>query len=807
MIRDVRQALRSLGRAPGGTLLSVVTLSLGIGAVTAVFSVVDAVLLRPLPYEDADRLVRLWSAWPERGVDRGTVSPADLRDWREQSRLVEEMGGFSAFPAGGLVFTGGAAPVELETSYVTPGFFETLGVPALDGRSLGPADHVEGRNRRVVLSHPAWARHFGRDPAVAGGTVTLSGEPFTVVGVMPPGFEYPDGEVDAWAPTSLIPPSGIPRLRGVRWLGVVGRLAEGASPEGAATEMETVALRLAEAYPEANEGLTAVTVRPVREVLVGPIRPALLAVFGGVAVLLLIACGNVASVSLARTEERSGDLAVRAALGASRGRIAGEVVLETLLLGLAGGALGAALGVWGVDALVAAAPPDLPRLRAVGLDAGVLAFTLAACLLAGLAASLPPVWRTRGLDLAASLKEGGRALGGERGRRARDLLLVGQVGLVALLAIGGGLLLRSYQRLLDVDPGFEPEGALTLAVNAGGDDYREFLYEALDRIRELPGVEAAGMVRPLPLGPSTFEGEGLTFTIPGREAGPGGGELEADLRFASPGYFRAMGIPLRSGRGFTERDDRSPPDAPPGAGGAVVIVSRAASERFWPGEDPVGRRIRIGEAAVEVVGVVGDVRQTALAHEPGPVFYAPHRQVSRRGMTIVVRGEDPAALVAPVRRAIWELRPDQPLEDVASLEAVVSRSLSRPRFATALLTVFAALALVLAAVGVYGVVGFSVTRRLREIGVRRALGARTSHVFRSVLARGVRPAAVGVLAGVVLAAAATRAMRSLLYGVGPLDAWSFGAASLLLLCVAVAAAAVPAARACRVDPAAVIREE
>ncbi|MGH7571209.1 MAG: ABC transporter permease [Gemmatimonadota bacterium] len=806
MIQRVRRAIRRLRRAPGYALVSIATLALGIGAITAVYSVGDAVLLRPLPYGDADRLVRLWSAYPEREIDRGTVSPMDLEDWRREGRLFEDMGGFSVFPIGGLILAGGAAPVELETAHVTAGFFRTLAVPALRGRTLQAEDHAEGRNRRIVLSHGAWQRHFGGVPALIGRTVTLSDEAFTVVGVMPPGFEYPEGGIDVWVPTSVIPTEGIPRERFVRWLGVVGRLAEGASVDSAAAEMETIAGRLAAAYPEANEGLTDVTVQALKEVLVGPIRPALLAVFGGVALLLLIACANVANVSLARAEERSRDQAVRAALGASRRRIAEGFLLEALLLGLAGGIVGMVLAIVGVEALIGIAPADLPRLSAVGVNAGVLAFAFGTSLAAGLLSGIASAWRSGRLDLVSGMKDGRRPHGGGRRRRnARDLMLVGQVALVALLAIGGSLLLRSYEWLLDVDPGFEPEGVLTLSVDAGGDDYREFLYEALDRIRAIPGVESAGMVRPLPLGPNTFKGETFGFTISGRDLPAVGDELEASLRIVSPGYFRTMGIPLRSGRDFTERDDRPAPDAPSGLG--VVIVSRTMADRYWPGEDPVGSRIQIGDAKAQIVGVVADVRQTALAEEPEPALYAPHRQVSRRGMTIVVKGGDPAALAGPVQRTIWDLRSDQPIADVQSLEAVVSGSLARPRFATTLLATFAALALLLEGVGVYGFIATSVARRHREIGIRRALGAREGDVFQAVLARGVQLAATGVLLGVLIAGGATRIVESLLYGIGRFDPWSIAGASIVLLSVAAGAAAIPALRACRVDPVTAIREE
>lgn len=807
LMPHLRDALRLLRRAPGYVAMSVLTFGLGVGAVTAVYSVVDAVLVDPLPFEDADRVMRLWSAWPERGIDQGTVSPLDLEDWREQAGTLESIGGYSSLPLGGLVVTGDGPPVQLQTSYVTSGFFETLSVPALHGRTLVFDDHAEGNNQAVVLSHAAWQQHFGSDTTAVGRSFQASDGDFVLVGVMPPEFEFPHGGIEAWAPTSLIPPSGIPRERFVRWLAVVGRLADGVEIAGAEAELETIASRMATVYPDSNEDLTAVTIRPLRDVLLGSVRPALLALLAGVGLLLGIACANVASVAVARTERRAGEFSIRAALGASSRRLAWGLVLEMTFLALLGGALGLALGIWGGQVLSAMAPPDLPRLRGVGLDGGVLAVAIGCCLGAGMLAGLVPGLQTRRVELVRALRGSGAGRGVVGGGIQRKLLVVTQIALVTVLAIGGSLLLRSYQELLRVDPGFQVEGVLTLDVHAAGDDFSEFLHQALDRIRAVPGVDAAGMVRPFPLGPETFAGEGWTFTIPQAEGPRAGEELEADLRFASPGYFEAMGIPILDGRTFTDRDMPVSPEPSDDASGIVVVVSRSAAERFWPGDSPVGTLIRSGGSAVEVVGVVEDVRQTALDDMPEPAIYVPHRQVARRGMTIAVKGNNPTALAGPVQAAIWELRPDQPIRNVASLEEIVSRSLARPRFAATLFTVFTILALVLAAVGVYGAVSTFVSRQLREMGIRRALGARVGHVFRNVVARGVRLAGAGVAIGVILSLVATRSLGSLLFGVSPLDPWSFVGVSLLLVSLAVVAAVMPAVRACRVDPASVIRSE
>lgn len=799
--RDLRYSLRQIGRHPGYAAIVVATLALGIGANTAVFSVVDAVLLRPLPYGNANRLVRLWSAYPSRGIERGTASKPDLEDWRAQSRTVESMGAWTSVHISGLVTMQDGTPSELETEYVTPGFFETLGVPAARGRALRPADHERGGSNRVfVLSFGAWQRLFGGEAGVVGRTVTLSGEPWTVAGVMPRGFSYPRPGIDAWVPLEVIPESGIPRLRQVRFLSVVGRLAPGATVASASREMRVIAGRLAHEYPDADRELTAVSVQPLRDQIVGSVRPAMLAIFGGVALVLLIGCVNVAGLVLARSEDRSRELGIRSALGASRGAMVRQLLIESLVMAVLGGGLGLLLGVWGTRAVVALAPADLPRLGAVTVSARVLAFTALVSVASALTFGLLPALRASRADPAGAVGESARGnSAGLRTGRLRSALLMGEVALVALLAVGAGLLVRSYAAVRSVDPGFDPHGLLTLRVSAQGDDYRDFLEEALRRVRQIPGVKSAAIGRPLPLGPNTFRGEGLTFRIAGRPAPPEGQEPRADLRFVSPGFFQTMGIPLLAGRDFTDRDDgQNPP---------VVIMSRSAADRYWGGKMPIGARIQVGRRSAEVVGVVDDIKQTSLEEETRPAAYVPFAQTGRRGMSFVIRTEVPAAVVGQVRKAIWSLRPNQPIQDVASMGSLVDTATAGRRFSMALLATFAGLALLLAAVGIYGVVAYTVSRRVREIGIRMALGAGPAAVVRLVVGRSLAHVAAGAVAGLALAVLAGGVMRALLFGIGRMDPWAFGGAAALVVAVAAAASALPARRAAAVDPIIAIRAE
>lgn len=798
VIREIRYSMRALAARPGFTAVVVLTLALGIGANTAIFSVVNAVLLAPLPYAEPERLVRVWSAFPQDDIDHGTTSPLDLDDWRAQAESFAAIAGYPSVTLTGFVMTGGETPDEVRTMYVTEDFFDVFGVEAAVGRTLRNRDQEQDDNRVVVLSHGTWRRRFGADPEVVGSRLVLDGEPFVVVGVMPPGFEYPTVEIEMWAPISLIPDSGVPRRRPVRWLNVVARLAADASIEQARAEMIAVVGRLAAEYPDSNERLTAATISPLREQVVGDVRPAMLIVFAAVGLVLLIGCANVANLVLARADSRRREVAVRAALGAGRARLLLQVLTESLLLSLAGGLLGIGVAFTGVRYLISLAPSGIPRLSAVGIDGGVLAFTLTLSVVSGLAFGAAPAFRVSLSRLSDALKDGGR--GTDRaGGRFRNALVAGEIALVVILSISAGLLIRTYNELLRVDPGFDAENVLTLRVSAqASDGYIDFLHDAVERIAALPGVEGVGMVRPLPLRGDTFQGESFEFRVSGREA-PDDVQLPgAYMRFVGPGYFNALGIPLLSGRDFTPSDDGQSP--------LVMIVTRAAAERYWDGDNPVGGAIMVGNQEVAVVGMVGDVRQMTLAEEPDPVVYVSHRQVPRVGMTFVVRSSaDPGALIGAIQREIWDLRADQPIEDIATMDTVIGASVAQPRFAMALLSLFAALALCLAAVGIYGVVSYSVGRRRREIGIRMALGAEPAQVVRLVVGGALLVACGGIALGLIGAAASTRLMEGLLFGVRALDVWTFALVAMALFMVSVMAALLPAMRASRTDVTSTLR--
>jgi len=807
LIKDIRYGIRTLLSRPGFSVIVILTLALGIGANTALFSVVNAVLLEPLAFSEPDRLVRVWSAYPERDIELGTTSPLDLDDWRAQSAAFENMAGFPNIRLRGFVLTGGDSPEEIETVYVTEGFFETLAVVPQIGRAIASDDHVEGNNRVVVLSHGSWQRRFGADPDIVGGTVILSGSPFTVIGVMPPSFEYPYADAEMWAPLSLIPDDGVPRRRFIRWLSVVARLAPGTSIEQAQAEMTTVAGRLAREYPEANEGLTTVTIRPLHEQMVGDVQVAMLTVFAAVGLVLLIGCANIANLLLARSEGRSKEIAVRVALGAGRGRLVRQLLTESVVLALCGGIIGLGLSIWGVRALVAMAPQEIPRLSSVGIDVTVLMFTAALALLTGLAFGLVPALRAAVSDPHDALKEGVRGSSAGGGRHAfRAFLVTAEVALVVVLAIGAGLLIRTYSRLLQVDPGIDTENLLTLSVTAQSYKYPEssqfvaFFEEIVAAVRLAPGVEGAAMVRPMPLRADTFAGESFRFSIPGKPETPEGEERRAVLRFVSPGYFKTMGIPMMGGRDFTPRDDGESP--------FVLVINRTAADRYWPDEDPVGQPIQFGDTSAEIIGVVGDVRQLSLAQEPTPAVYSAFTQVSRVGMTLVVRTTgDPLSAVATVQRAIWEVDPDQPITQISTMGDLVLGSVAQPRFSMTLLGVFAGLALVLASVGIYGVISYSVSQRTHEIGLRMALGAETGDVLKLILRHGLVLAGTGIGVGLVGAFLVTRLLESLLFGVAAVDLMTFAFVAVLLGLVALIATTVPALRAARVDPMIALRSE
>ncbi len=801
--QDLRYGARMLLKQPGFTLIAVITLSLGIGANTAIFSVVNAVLLRPLPYREPDRLVALWSANPERGATSRPVSTPDFEDWRAQNRVFEAIAAYPAVDVTGMTLNDQGAAEQLNTAYVTADFFALLGVQAALGRAVLPHEHEPGRNQVVVLSHGLWQRRFGADPGIVGKTLTLDGRSFTVTGVMPPGLHLPSADTDVWASLSLIGPDRVPRLRGNAWLAVVARLKPGVSREQARADMTTIARGLEQQYPDSNRGLNAVTLKPLHEQLVGNVQPALFAIFAAVGFVLLIGCANLANLQLARFEQRHKELTIRAALGAGRGRLLRQLLTESVLLALLGGALGLLLAVWGRDLLLSFAPADLPRLSESWLDARVLGFTLLVSVLTGLVFGLAPAVKLARVELNEALKEGGRGAASARRKGLRNALVVAEVALALVLVTGAGLVAKSLYRLLQVDPGFNAENVLTLQVNVP--TYREpqraqytaFLQQALERVAQTPGVQAVGMVRPLPL---RGAGESNGFTVTGQPAPPPGQEPVAARRMISPNYFRALGITLLAGRDFNAQDrDGAQP---------VAIISQNLARQFFPGQDPVGRSLSLPGPARVIVGVAADVRLQGLSLAATPTIYVPHAQDPRRGMTFVVRTDgDPLSLAGAIRNAIQTVNQDQPVIRIETMEQVVMASLAQSRFSAVLLSLFAALALALAAVGIYGVMAYSVTQRTREIGLRMALGAQARDVLGLVIGQGLKLALVGVALGVLAALALTRLMKSLLFGVSTTDPLTFSLVAALLLTVALLACWIPARRAAKVDPMVALRYE
>jgi putative ABC transport system permease protein len=799
--QDVRFAVRMLRRNPGYTAVAVLTLGLGIGASTAVFSVVESVLLRQPPLRDPDRLVMVWLDDHEHGFPRDEMSYPRFVDTR---RLSTSLAGAAAFERQSFVLTGGEEPEQLSGVAASASLFSVLGVHTALGRTFVESEDVAGNDRVVVLSHGLWARRFGADPAVVGRRLQLNSVPYVVIGVMPAGFAFPERQQELWVPLA---PNASRTVRSAIWLSVVARLRPGISLPRATAELNALNRRFGEQYPLTDQRAGTVLVK-LRDQIAEPVRSGLLVLAAAVLLVLLVACANVAGLQLARAVGREREVAARLALGAGPGRLVRQLLAESLTLSALGGALGLLLAAWGVRGLPALAPPELEPLRGVRLDLGAALFAIAAGTAAGLAAGLYPALRLLRRDLLSGLRQ--RTAGAAAGsQRLRQALVAAQLALAVVLLTGSGLLLHSLLRLEGVDPGFRSDHLLAARISLPAARYsngaaRQHFFESLEeRLRADARVRAVGSIESLLLGP--LPNSAGDFTIAGRPAETAYVAEPLTHDAITPGALRALGLPLLRGRAFTAADG---PDAPP-----VVIVNATMAKRFWPAGNAVGQRIAYGRSApgnpwLTIVGIVADSHRAEPGSRAWLESFLPEAQYPRRSLMVMLRtGGDPLALVAAVRREVHRLDPDQPLSWTSTAERLLADRLAPQRFDATLLGLFAAAALLMSAVGLYGVMSYLVTLRTQEIGVRMALGARRSDVLRLIAGRAVVLAAAGAAAGTLAALALARWLASLLYGIGALDPAAFTLAPLLLALAAAAAAGVPAWRASRVDPMSALRRE
>ncbi|MEN3332443.1 MAG: hypothetical protein V7641_1808 [Blastocatellia bacterium] len=800
LLQDLRYGWRMLLKRPSFTLVAIITLALGIGANTTIFSFVNGILLRSLPYPQPERLVLLDENALKRGITSMGVSFPNFLDWREQNRVFEDI---AAYDTSSLALTGSGEPEQLQGAGISHGLLEILRVSPLMGRTFTEEEDRPKQDTVVILSHGLWQRRFGGDPNIIGQNILLNARPFTVIAVMPPDFRFPE-VAEFWVPMALDTQM---YTRNDHGLEAVARLKDGISIAQARAEMNDLAERIEQQNPVTNEGM-GVSVTGMHQALAGDYRQALIILLSVVGCVLLVACANVANLMLVRATTRQKEIAVRAALGASRWRIVRQLLTESLLLGAAGGALGLLMAVWGLDLLLAAIPIKLPFWMKFGLDLRVLGFTFGVSILTGLGFGILPALQASRTNLNETLKEGGRSAAGTGRQRSRSLFVVAEIALSLVLLAGAGLMMRSFLRLQQVNPGINPAGVMSMRINLPRIKYTEasrrndYYQQLMERLRALPGVEAAGAVSTLPLSGNTW---GRSLTVEGFPVLSVGQAPLIQHNVITPGYFRTMGIPLLEGRDFTDADTENGPK--------ITIIDQRLAREYWPNESAIGKRIRFGppegnEPWHTIVGVVGAVRHERLEAITRNSVYLPHTEIPIGRMSLVVRAAaSPERMVEPVRGQIRELDPDLPITNVRTMSEVVAQSVWQPRLYTILFGIFAAVALLLAAIGLYGVMAYTVTIRTHEIGLRVALGARPGDVLRLIAGQGIKLVMIGVATGLGAALLLTRLMASLLFSTSASDPLTFAGIAVLLTLVALLACYVPARRATKVDPMVALRYE
>src|SRR5213595_1390573 len=797
--QDRRYGLRMLWKNPGFTIVAVLALALGIGANTAIFSVVNTVLLQPLPYKNPGQLVMLWENATHLGFPKDTPSPANFLDWRAQNTVFTVI---AAMAQKNFNLTGVGEPERLDGRRVSANMFDVLGVQPRLGRGFLPQEDTPGTHV-AILSHGLWQRRFGSDPRIIGQALNLNGESYSVVGVMPPGVNVPSR--DNWKDQLWVPiafPSEESQSRGNHYLEVIARTKPGITLKQAQAEMETIAARLAQQYPKTNLRISTV-VSPLHEHVVGDIKPALLILLGAVGFVLLIACANVANLLLARAAIRQKEIALRLALGASRSRLTRQFLTESVLLAMFGAGLGLLLALAGIRILKTFIPATISQVQTINIDARVLIFTAVVAIVTGIAFGLAPALQAYHLNLNDTLKEGGRDTGGgSKGNRLRGLLVISEVAVSFVLLIGAGLLINSFFHLHNLEPGFRAYHLLTMKVDLSEVKYPDrdrraaFFDEVIRRVRALPGVGSAAVAGNLPL---TYNGDSMNISVEELPDPPPDQRPDVIYRAIGPGYFGSMGIPIIRGRDFTNHDK--------GDSTNVVVISEKTAQHFWPGQEPIGKRLKPGSSTSntpwrEVIGIVKDVRQNDFIATPKMQMYFTYRQLKDLAPNaLVVRtGIEPMRLAASVRDAIWSVDKDQTVADIDTMEHIVAGAVARQRFSMVLLGVFAALALLLASVGIYGVMSYSVAQRTREIGIRMALGARRADVLQMTIKQELKLVGAGMILGLAAAFLLTRLLQSLLFGISATDPVTFFGISLVLLAVAILASYRPALRATKVDP-------